>query len=36
MRSKHLGLACRLPVCDLCGGKEEMRGNEAGQLRLGG
>lgn len=32
-RAKHLGLAYRINLCDLCCGKEEIKDNEAGQLK---
>lgn len=35
IRAKHLGLACRVPVCGLCRRMEEIRDNEAGQLKHG-
>ena len=31
MRAKHLGLAYRITIYDLCSGKEELRDNEAKQ-----
>lgn len=35
VRAKHLGLAYRIPICDLYCGKEEIRDNEARQLKQG-